>query len=177
MDGSDTPTPPGGLSRRAFVVVAGAAAAAACAGTLGGCTSGSGGAAGGDGSAAGLPPETNPNGTTDVGTTADYPHDGVYDRYAVGDRVYVVRRGGSLYALRSICTHQACLVKPLAGAEFACPCHGSRFEPDGTVTKGPAVRSLWRYAIAKSADGRLTVDKSRRFPADAKDPAAAVSVA
>jgi cytochrome b6-f complex iron-sulfur subunit len=165
-DGVTTP-----VTRR-HVVAAAVVAAAAAVGCLPGCRT----ANPADGGP--LLPETNPNGTVDVGTADDYPHDGVYDKNAASDRVYVVRKGGHLYALRSVCSHKACQVKPAAGAdEFVCPCHGSRFELDGAVTKGPATRPLWHYAIAKSADGRLTVDKSKRFPAGQNDPAAAVTVA
>src|SRR4051812_49443338 len=103
----------GALNRRTFVVAAAATAAAACGGMLGGCATGGGGESGGPESSASLPPEANPNGTVDVGTVADYPGDGVYDKFAVTERVYVVRRGGNLYAVRSMCTHKACLVKPV----------------------------------------------------------------
>jgi cytochrome b6-f complex iron-sulfur subunit len=123
-----------------------------------------------------LPPETNPQGTVDVGAASAYPRDGVYDRYARSDRIYIVRQDRRLYALRSVCTHRACLVVPHASA-FRCPCHGSRFAVDGTVTKGPATRPLPHYAIVRTEGGRLIVDKSRRFGADANDAAAYVSVA
>src|SRR3712207_6725986 len=123
------------LNRRDFV----AAAAVTVCGCLVGCAGSTGG--GQTTEATNLPPEASPNGTVDVGTAADYPGDGVYDRYAKAERVYVVRRGGRLYAVRSICTHKTCLVEPV-GSNFHCPCHGSRFELDGTVTKGPATRDL-----------------------------------
>jgi Rieske Fe-S protein len=172
---------PAGLNRRDFVVIATATAAvAACGGMLGGCAGGSGGTGGPSGggeTSATLPPESNPTGTVDVGKPADYPRDGVYDKFALSERVYVVRQGGNLYAVRAMCTHKSCLVKPLADNEFGCPCHGSRFQSDGTVTKGPATRPLPHYAIAKAGDGRLTVDKSRRLDPTANDPSAVVSIA
>jgi len=123
--------------------------------------------------ASNLPPETNPQGTVDVGTLSAYPHDGVYDGFARSDRIYVIRRAGRIYALRAVCTHRGCLVVPDASA-FRCPCHGSRFEADGTVTKGPATRPLAHYAIARTDAGRLIVDKSKRLTPDANEPAAYV---
>jgi Rieske Fe-S protein len=162
------------LNRRDFVA---AAALTVCGGIIS-CQSGRPGEAPADATdPSDLPPETNAQGTVDVGTMPDYPHDGVYDRYARSNRVYIVRWDGRIYALRSICTHRACLVVPDASRALRCPCHGSRFELDGTVTKGPATRPLPHYAIARSEPGRLIVDKSRRFGPDASEPAAYVAVA
>ena len=76
----------------------------------------------------------------------------------------------------AVCTHRGCLVVPEASA-FRCPCHGSRFEAYGTVTKGPATRPLAHYAIARTDAGRLIVDKSKRLIPDANDAGAYVPVA
>jgi cytochrome b6-f complex iron-sulfur subunit len=160
------------LNRRDFV----AAAAVTVCGCMIGCRSDRAAESPADATdPSDLPPETSPQGTVDIGTAADYPHDGVYDRFATSDRVYVVRRAVRIYALRSMCTHRACLVVPDTSA-LRCPCHGSRFELDGTVTKGPATRPLPHYAIVRTEGGRLIVDKSRRFGPEANDPAAYASV-
>jgi cytochrome b6-f complex iron-sulfur subunit len=163
---------PMNLNRREFV----AASTVTVCGCIAGCQSdraGDAAAPSGETDASNLPPETNLQGTVDVGTISDYPRDGVYDRFARSDRIYVVRQNGRVYALRAVCTHRACLVVPDASA-LRCPCHGSRFEADGTVTKGPATRQLAHYAIARTDGGRLIVDKSKRLTPDANDPAAYV---
>lgn len=47
-----------------------------------------------------------------------------------------------------VCTHSGCLVAAQAGSgEFHCPCHGSKFNPDGTVLNGPAARPLERHVL------------------------------
>ncbi len=47
------------------------------------------------------------------------------------------------YAISAVCTHLGCTVDWDAGAQmFVCPCHGSRYDPAGHVTKGPARRNL-----------------------------------
>jgi glycine/D-amino acid oxidase-like deaminating enzyme/nitrite reductase/ring-hydroxylating ferredoxin subunit len=52
-------------------------------------------------------------------------------------------RDGKLHAVSLRCTHLGCLLR-FNGAEqtWDCPCHGSRFAPDGTVLEGPAVDPL-----------------------------------
>jgi nitrite reductase/ring-hydroxylating ferredoxin subunit len=54
-------------------------------------------------------------------------------------------REGNLHAVSLRCTHLGCLLR-FNGAEHSwdCPCHGSRFAPDGTVLEGPAVKPLPR---------------------------------
>ncbi|MEO1094147.1 MAG: ubiquinol-cytochrome c reductase iron-sulfur subunit [Cyanobacteria bacterium J06638_28] len=60
-----------------------------------------------------------------------------------GEQVIVVRNAGDVIALNSLCTHQGCSVDWDGDAEaLACPCHGSKFSPDGTVTEGPAASPL-----------------------------------
>jgi glycine/D-amino acid oxidase-like deaminating enzyme/nitrite reductase/ring-hydroxylating ferredoxin subunit len=50
---------------------------------------------------------------------------------------------GTLRAVSARCTHLGCIVN-WNGAErsWDCPCHGSRFAPDGKVLQGPATRPL-----------------------------------
>jgi glycine/D-amino acid oxidase-like deaminating enzyme/nitrite reductase/ring-hydroxylating ferredoxin subunit len=50
---------------------------------------------------------------------------------------------GALNAVSAICTHMGCKVSwNPAEASWDCPCHGSRFAPDGSVLHGPALRRL-----------------------------------
>ncbi|WP_031508946.1 FAD-dependent oxidoreductase [Streptomyces megasporus] len=52
---------------------------------------------------------------------------------------------GQLHAVSSRCTHLGCLVHfNEAERAWECPCHGSRFAPDGSVLQGPATRPLER---------------------------------
>jgi cytochrome b6-f complex iron-sulfur subunit len=57
----------------------------------------------------------------------------------------------ALVAVDSLCTHQACTVDWDGGA-FACPCHGSSFNPDGTVASGPATDALPSYEAKIEGD-------------------------
>ncbi len=52
---------------------------------------------------------------------------------------------GTLIAVSATCTHLGCQVNwNRAERSWDCPCHGSRFAPDGTVLQGPAVHRLER---------------------------------
>lgn len=52
---------------------------------------------------------------------------------------------GNVHAVSAKCTHLGCLVAfNRAERTWECPCHGSRFDPDGRVVQGPAVRPLER---------------------------------
>ena len=123
-----------------------------------------------------LPPENNPQGRVDVGTAADYPHDGVYDRYARSDRVYVVRRGGRICTRCGRCARTA----RASWCRTRAPCAALATAAGSSLTapspKAPPRRPLPHYAITRTDAGRLIVDKSRRFGPDANDPAAYASV-
>lgn len=50
---------------------------------------------------------------------------------------------GQLHAVSAVCTHLGCLVEwDGVQGNWGCPCHASRFAPDGTVLEGPATRPL-----------------------------------
>jgi Rieske Fe-S protein len=63
-----------------------------------------------------------------------------------GEKVAAFRaEDGTLHAVSSVCTHLGCQVNWNSGdRSWDCPCHGSRFSPDGEILHGPAVRPLER---------------------------------
>jgi cytochrome b6-f complex iron-sulfur subunit len=69
-----------------------------------------------------------------------------------------------IYALSTTCTHLGCTPNWLeAEKKFKCPCHGSGFKISGVNFEGPAPRPLERYAIRRTDEGEIVVDKSRKF--------------
>jgi glycine/D-amino acid oxidase-like deaminating enzyme/nitrite reductase/ring-hydroxylating ferredoxin subunit len=69
-----------------------------------------------------------------------------------GERVAVFRdEQGQPHAVSAICTHLRCIVgwNP-ADRTWDCPCHGSRFDIDGSVIHGPATVDLERKLVAKA---------------------------
>jgi cytochrome b6-f complex iron-sulfur subunit len=80
----------------------------------------------------------------------------------VEQKVFIVRaKEGNFYALSAVCTHLGCITnwKPDQGI-IACPCHGSKFDRDGTKIAGPAPRPLQRFSMVLDEQGQLVVDKS-----------------
>lgn len=68
-----------------------------------------------------------------------------------GEKVAVSRdAGGQLLVVSSVCPHMGCIVH-WNGIEksWDCPCHGSRFAPDGTLIEGPAQHGL---AVSQTVD-------------------------
>lgn len=52
---------------------------------------------------------------------------------------------GELFAVSNVCPHMGCKVHwNSVETTWDCPCHGSRFRPDGTVIEGPALSGLKR---------------------------------
>jgi len=76
---------------------------------------------------------------------------------AAADPVFVLATGtGEYRAISPICTHRGCTVD-VQGARLVCPCHGSTYDRDGTVLRGPAERALKRYNVSRDGD-MLVVD-------------------
>jgi cytochrome b6-f complex iron-sulfur subunit len=83
-----------------------------------------------------------------------------------GRSVALFRDAQGVYAISIICTHLGCIVKPSAQG-FECPCHGSMYASDGSVTKGPAPRPLNWLSVSIN-DGAVIVDEDKAVPAGTK---------
>jgi cytochrome b6-f complex iron-sulfur subunit len=93
-----------------------------------------------------------------VGTSDDYPVNSV--TYIRDQQVYIVRGSQGFYAVSAVCTHLGCITEWRPEDQvIACPCHGSKFEKDGSKLSGPAPRPLPHFAIRQTPDGELIVDK------------------
>ena len=67
------------------------------------------------------------------------------------DPIYVLTGGSGFIALSPICTHRGCTVD-VNGGRLVCPCHGSTYDREGRVLKGPAERSLTRFGVSREGD-------------------------
>ncbi len=78
-------------------------------------------------------------------------------------RLFVIRAAAKFHVISAVCTHLGCTVQ-WRGTEFDCPCHGSRFDPNGNVIAGPAPRPLPWFEVSVSPDGLLEVDSLSTVP-------------
>jgi cytochrome b6-f complex iron-sulfur subunit len=106
-----------------------------------------------------------PSTTFRAGNPDLYPVNSV--TFLQDQQVYIVRTPAGFYAVSAVCTHLGCVTqwKPEANM-IACPCHGSKFQPDGKKMEGPAPRPLPHYSINLTADGELLVDKLQTIKPD-----------
>ena len=63
----------------------------------------------------------------------------------VDDVVVTQPAAGEFKGFSAKCTHKGCAVNKVADGTIDCPCHGSKFNLDGTVANGPAT-DLWRQS-------------------------------
>lgn len=76
-----------------------------------------------------------------------------------GYRIMIVRIAAAQFkALSMRCTHEGCGVNAPQNGVINCGCHGSQFELDGAVKRGPATQPLTSYATTfDAASGTVKV--------------------
>lgn len=94
-------------------------------------------------------PESQAAAAQPIARTADVP---VGSGLIVDDVVITQPAQGQFKTFSAVCTHAGCTVAEVLGASINCPCHGSRFNLDGTVAKGPADRPLDAKGIVVQGD-------------------------
>ncbi len=108
-------------------------------------------------------------GPTLLGPVSNYPLDQwVMDS---GDQLIVGHDSGGLFAYSNVCPHAGCpvtLSSPSTGASV-CYCHGSQFDGNGAVTRGPARSPMDHYPVTLCG-GMVYVDTSTTVPASTRTP-------
>ena len=139
-------TQPMDVSRRTIILVGGGTALA-----LAGCSAEP--APTDQTTDAGTPTDGGGAGAEEIAKLADIPVGGSISATLDGKPILVAQpTEGTVVAFSAICTHKGCVVAPDA-AEFACPCHGSRYaSATGEVTAGPASRPLDPVTVTVEGD-------------------------
>jgi len=101
-------------------------------------------------------PSASAKGAEALATVADIPVGGaVSAKGPDGAPIMITRTGtATVVAFSAKCTHKGCTVKA-KGREFACPCHGSRYDAaTGKVLHGPAKAPLPALSV-KVVEGKV----------------------
>jgi cytochrome b6-f complex iron-sulfur subunit len=97
-----------------------------------------------------------PDGFKAIGTVAELNQKG----HILSQNVIIIRNPtdkNSLIAVNPTCTHAGCTVNwEQDQKSFVCPCHESKFAPDGKALRGPATEPLQTYT-AKLEGGDVLV--------------------
>ena len=70
------------------------------------------------------------------------------------------RDSGGVYAMTLTCTHAGCDIGQTGSVGpqgLFCGCHGSEFDANGSVVRGPASRPLDHFAVTADSAGNLTI--------------------
>jgi Rieske Fe-S protein len=84
-----------------------------------------------------------------IAKTADVP---VGSGVIVDEIVVTQPTAGVFKGFSAKCTHKGCLVDKIADGTIDCPCHGSKYNLDGTVAHGPAEQPLAPENISVQGD-------------------------
>ncbi|MDT5016294.1 MAG: hypothetical protein QOD39_2454 [Mycobacterium sp.] len=84
-----------------------------------------------------------------IAKTAEVP---VGSGVIVGEIVVTQPSAGEFKGFSAICTHAGCTVNKVADGTIDCPCHGSKFNLDGSVAHGPATKPLEPAAVTVQGD-------------------------
>ena len=86
---------------------------------------------------------------------------GPSENYPPGSRTPVPEAGAVLIhdsqgfsAVSTVCPHLGCQVN-LKETGFACPCHGSQFDEEGRLVRGPAQKGLQALRLEVTENNRL----------------------
>ncbi len=65
----------------------------------------------------------------------------------------VVTRNDKTNVFSAYCTHLGCRIGNIEMGKIVCPCHGSEYDLDGKVIKGPAFKNLESVPFRITPDG------------------------
>ena len=95
----------------------------------------------------------------EAGTVNDF-NSGKVKNIQMGEKkISQINQNDKLYALVRTCTHMGCVPNFNESEKaFVCPCHGSKFDIQGNVIRGPAPEPLYRASLVINKNGRVEVN-------------------
>ena len=88
----------------------------------------------------------------DLGSAGDYPPDS--RTLLMNIPAVLIHNNDGYLAFSLVCTHLGCTVEQ-KGDEFECPCHGSKYDSKGYVTRGPANIPLKKLRVEINETGNI----------------------
>ncbi|MFD0916399.1 ubiquinol-cytochrome c reductase iron-sulfur subunit [Pseudahrensia aquimaris] len=96
----------------------------------------------------------------EVAAASSAPQENYRDYVPATDRIAGPAEGSAEWSIYSAnCTHLGCIPSEVDGAleQWVCPCHGSKFDSTGRVTKGPAAINLPQPPFVFASDELLVI--------------------
>lgn len=81
-------------------------------------------------------------------------------RAVSNEPVCIGRDANGVYAMTLTCTHAGCDIGTEGSVSpqgLFCGCHGSAFDANGAVVRGPATQPLDHFAVTVDSSGDLTI--------------------
>ena len=69
------------------------------------------------------------------------------------DDFIIINQNNQTQVFRAHCTHLGCKINQATNGKLVCPCHGSEYDLNGQVLKGPAYKSLHIMQAIIADDG------------------------
>ena len=99
-------------------------------------------------------PDPPPPARFEIGPVETYPLDSRTVVPSVPAVLFHTRDG--FRAISLVCSHLGCTVESKADS-FSCPCHGSQYDREGNVTKGPAASPLQKLKVEVTKDNKVII--------------------
>jgi cytochrome b6-f complex iron-sulfur subunit len=88
----------------------------------------------------------------DLGSAGDYPPGS--RTLLMNIPAVLIHNNDGYLAFSLVCTHLGCTVEQKNG-EYECPCHGSKYNDKGDVTRGPANTALKKLRVEINETGNI----------------------
>jgi Rieske Fe-S protein len=92
-------------------------------------------------------------------------------KIVTGQPVCIGRDSSGVYAMTLTCTHAGCDMASdgtVSSTGLFCNCHGSGFDVNGNVTRGPADSPLQHYAVTADSSENLSIHGDQPVTASAR---------
>ena len=99
-------------------------------------------------------PDPPPPKVFEIGSESNFP---MNSRTVLPDiPAVLIHTQSGFAALSLVCPHLSCTVE-VNPSGFRCPCHGSQYDAQGELVRGPSTTSLKSLRLERSSEGKLVL--------------------